>query len=125
MRADAQKALVDLLDIDLDACTIQLCLASLLEDDVPEFQKVTVSKEIAQEFQSIVTSFVAKWNRDTEKGDLILHQYDAMSKLDRHEIEYLKLDDHDSIMEQVESLSSPAQLEVFKEDDEFVKGLRF
>ncbi len=125
MKAKAKKALDEMLEMELGKCTIQLCLASLLEEDIPEFQRVTISKSIANEFRGVVGSILAKWGRDAESGDLVLHKYDASSKLDPHEIEYLGLAEHDSIKAQIESLSDLDGLEVFSEEMKFLAKLRF
>lgn len=125
MKAEALNALEALLDISVSNSGVQLCLASMLREDIPEFQRVTVSKDIAQEFKGILTNVLSRWRRDLEKGDLVLHLYKPTSKLDSHEIEYIKLDEHDSIREQIESLSDLAQLNVFKEEEDFVTNLRF
>ena len=61
MRSDALKALYDFLATDIYTSSIHLCLASLIREDVPEFQKVTISKGVAAEFRDIVNSFSGKW----------------------------------------------------------------
>ena len=125
MKAEAQQALNDMLGMEMESCEIQLCLASLLEENAPEFQRVNISKSIAQEFRDVLESVLAKRRRDAESGDLVLHKYDATSKPDPHEIEYLNLEQHESIQTQIESLSDLHGLEVFAEDNDFVAKLRF
>lgn len=125
MKAEVKQILDEVLGIDLNSCDVQLCLASLLKGDIPEFQRVTISKDIAQEFRNVVVNALVKRKRETENGDLVLHQYDAISKLDPHEIEYIKLDQHKSIQAQIESLSKLPALNVFREEKDFVANLRF
>jgi len=125
MRAEAKRILDDVLQVDLNTSEVQLCLASLPEEDVPEFQRVTISREIAAEFRSVIDKVLQRQRSDANKGDLVLHQYDASSKLDLHEIEYLELGKHEAIQTQIESLADLHALDVFREEGEFVSNLRF
>lgn len=120
------KALTEIVSLDLGACEVQICMAGVKkEDDVPEFQHVTISKDVAAEFMKIVSRVFVKRNNDLEQGTLVLHDYDPGTKLDTHEVELLDLSKHQSIKTQIASLSDLEGLETFSGNDEFVSVLRF
>ncbi len=119
------EQLVDMLALDMDACEIQLYLASLTDDDTPDFQIVTITDSVASEFRQIVKKVLAKRKKESDKGDLLLHAYDPQTKLERHEVEYLDLSEHDSIKKQITAFSDISSIEPFGGDDEFTENLRF
>jgi len=114
-----------ILTLDLDACEIQLFLASLTDDDTPDFQCVTITDDVATEFKEIVKKAIAKRKKDADEKDLVLQDYDPQTKLDQHEVEYLDLSAHSSIKNQIAALADVASLASFSEDDEFITKLRF
>lgn len=124
-RNSSQTLFGKILTLDLDACEIQLFLASLTEDDTPDFQCVTITSDVATEFRDIVKKTVAKRKKDSDKSDLVLQAYDPQTKLDQHEVEYLDLSAHTSIKNQITALADITSLACFSEDHEFITKLRF
>ena len=121
-----KEALAEVLKLDFGSCEVQICMAGVNEEDqVPEFQRVVISKDVAGEFRGIVEKVFVKRNKDLEKGDLVLHNYDPGTKLDSHEVELLDLSKHQSIKNQIGALSDLEGLEGFSADNEFMSSLRF
>lgn len=123
---DVQEQFGDILKIKVDECRLTVCLGSLSGDDEePKIEQLQLSDELTEEFKTAVSRIIEKYSEKFTDNELVLRPYDAGSKPDAHEIEHLNLEDHASIAKQVESLSSLAQIPLFKIDDAFVAGLRF
>lgn len=122
---DARTTLDGILSLDADACEVQLCLASMSDGDAPDIQRVQISQEVAKEFRSVIKKTIERRKRDADKGDLVLKDYDAQAKLDRHEVERLDLTAHGFIKSQLSGLANVESLDVFSADDSFVANLRF
>lgn len=124
--SDPRIVLGSILELDLSKCAVTVCLASLSTDgDAPKFEKLQLSDDLTGDFRDIVQAILAKRKKDAERGDLVLRAYDAGSKPDPHEVEHVDLSEHDTIKNQIASLSSLADLGVFAVSDDFVSGLRF
>jgi len=115
-----------IMTMDLDECTVTVCLGSL-SDDVgePRIEQLQLTDELTEEFRNAAKKTVQKYSHMGDGGELNLRPYDAGSKPDRHEVEFLDLTEHESVEKQVDSLASLAQIPVFKVDEAFVTGLRF
>lgn len=122
---DARTALDGILSLDAGACEVQLCLASMSDGDAPDIQRVQISQDVAEEFRSVIKKTIERRKKDADKGDLVLKDYDAQAKLDRHEVERLDLTAHDSIKSQLSGLANVESLDAFSADDSFVANLRF
>ncbi|MCU1240742.1 MAG: hypothetical protein JWO71_1468 [Candidatus Acidoferrum typicum] len=121
-----KEIFAEILASDLDKSALTVCVASTGKAGVePSFQKLQLSTELAEEFRSVVQSSLTKYLEKSADGDLKVYQYDAGSKADSHEIEYLDLTKHDEIGKQFAPLSSLADVLLFTAQDEFVSGLRF
>jgi hypothetical protein len=115
-----------ILDTDLDGCTVTVCLASLAgEDSLPTFQTLQLTEELADEYRTVARKVFGDHKKDREKDDLLLRPYTPGSGQFSHEVEYLRLTEHETIRSQVASLASPMDLGVFEDDDDFKAGLRF
>lgn len=115
-----------LLDINHKECEVQVCMAALVGDNgIPEFQLVSLGKDVAAEFGAIVGEHIARRKKDLGQDNLVLHSYEPGSKLDLHEIEYISLSDQSSIANQIKSLSDLSDLDTFDANDAFLKALRF
>lgn len=120
------KVLEKIMQLDLGSCEIQVCMAGMRQElDTPDFQRVTISKEVAVEFQKIVEKILTKRKKELEKGDLVLHPYDPGTKPDLHEVEILQISEHEAINAQISGLSDIMGLEAFLAEDEFLSSLRF
>jgi hypothetical protein len=101
-------------------------MAALVGDNgIPDFQMVSLGKDVAVEFGEIVGEHIARRKKDLENENLVLHHYEAGSKLDPHEIEYISLSKHKSIADQIKALANPIELDAFDAKDVFLKALRF
>lgn len=111
---------------NLDNCTVTVCLGSLSKnEEEPRLEQLQLADDLAEEFAKSARGTVERYSELGKNDELVLRQYDAGSKPDSHEVEYLDLADHDSVAAQVNSLASLAQIPVFKIDDKFMAGLRF
>lgn len=124
-QADPTSVLEGILSLDIDACEVQLCLASLADGDVADIQRVQIAHPVASEFREVAKKAIARRKNDLDKGDLVLKEYDAQAKLDGHELEHINLAIHDSIKSQLTGLANITNIDVFSEDDSFVAHLRF
>lgn len=122
---EIKNILNDILMLDIDSCEFQLFLASLTDNNTPDFQCVTITDNVATEFKEIIKKIIIKRKKDAEENDLVLHDYDPQVKLEKHEIEYLDLSTHSSIRNQIDALTDIASLASFSEDDQFIAKLRF
>lgn len=123
---EAKSILRGILDLDLAACQVSVCLASVAgDDDVPTFQRLQISDDLIDDFREVAASVIQKRKNADDDGDLVLHPYDAGTNLASHEVEYVDLSQHSSIADQIASLSSLTGLAVFNVADDFVAGLRF
>lgn len=125
-KANHKSTLDDILQIDLGACLVSVCLASLAqEDDEPKFEKIQLSDDLTKSFSQVVQSVIAKRRKEASNGDLVLHAYHAGSKPEPFEVEYMNLSEHGSVKKQIASLASLANLRIFSATNAFVSGLRF
>lgn len=129
-RGKTSKEMTDefghIVTMNLDDCSATVCLGSLSDDvEEPRIEQLQTTTELTGEFRNIAKETIHKYSKLVGDGDLALRHYDAGSKPDSHEVEFLDLAEHESVEKQVESLASLAQIPVFKLDDAFVSGLRF
>ena len=123
----AEKALTELLNANLEECPVHLVLAAVAQeaDLVPIFAKVQVTKRVGEEFRKIVTAKLKALRRKHENGDFRLQSHDAGSLVGPEELECLKLVDEPEVANQLASLSSLNDLPVFDAGGNFVSQLRF
>jgi Kiwa protein KwaB-like len=114
------------LSMNLDGCTVTVCLGSLSEDQKePSIEQLQLTDELTTEFADAAKETAQHYSGLHSKNELVLRQHDAGSKPDPHEVEYFDLDDHDSVANQVNLLATPSQIPVFTLAEKFVAGLRF
>ena len=122
----AASALANIFGLNLDDCEITVCLASFgVDDDIPRFEKLQLTDELTNDFRGVVKKMVGSWKVENENGDLELKRYEAGSKPESYELEYLEMSEHESIQKQIGVLSSIADLPLFSGDGDFLSGLRF
>src|ERR1700720_4570933 len=123
---DPEVAFDDILALDLSECDVTVCLASYMKDDiVPRFERLHLSNELANEFRGIAVYLLEQSRRNKNKGNLGRRPYAVESKLDSYEIEYMDLSTYDTILEQIDPLTSLTEIELFGEDEKFIANLRF
>ncbi len=123
---NAIDILDDILALDFNNCVITVCLAAVVADkNVPIYEKLQLTDDITNDFRDIVLNIAERLRKERQKNDLVLRNYEAGSKPDKHEIEYLELTDQEPIKDQIAPLSSLANLPISSAEDEFVDYLRF
>jgi hypothetical protein len=123
---DLKEQFLNILGMNLDGCTVTVCLGSLSKDEeAPKVEQLQLTDDLTKEFAMAAKGTLDKYSDLGAKDELVQRQYDAGSKPDSHEVEFLDLADHDSIDAQVNSLASLANIPVFKIDDKFIAGIRF
>ena len=122
----ADSTLASIFELNLNDCEITVCLASFgADDELPRMAKLQLSDELTNDFRGVVKKMTEKWKDANENGDLQLKSYEAGSKPEPYEIEYIDVSEHESIQKQIRVLASIADLLVFSGDDDFLSGLRF
>jgi hypothetical protein len=125
-KTDNVVALTEILQLDLSSCEVQICMASLaVNEGPPDFERVAISTDLAGEFRKIVEGVFARRRKDLGSGDLVVHSYDPMTKLDSHEVERLDLSTHESVGSQIVTLADIEELDTFSGEAAFIAGLRF
>jgi len=123
---DPKLILDEILALDLRACAVTVCLASVSKANGElKLQKLQITDDLTEDFRSVPQAVFAARRKDATTNDLELRPYDPGSKPEQHEVEFIDLAKHKSIDEQIALLSSLADLEVFTQAEEFVSGLRF
>jgi len=120
-----KAVLQNILSLDSDVCEIQLCLASVSDDGVPDIQRVQISKKVAGEFRDIVKKTLTGRKSDWDADNLVVKDYAPQARLDIHQVEHIDLSAHDSIGSQIAGLANIENLDLFKENPKFVKHFRF
>jgi hypothetical protein len=109
-------------NLDLADSALTVCLASSPIERLPDYERLSMTDAVRLEFENVVRNVRASWNPE----DAVFREYDAGSKPDRHEIEYLALAEADFVAEQFAALATPMNLTVFSGADEaFLADLRF
>jgi len=122
---NAKTQLDKVFTADLADVNIQLCLAAVASDDVPVFQRVNISTDVANNFRDVVISWMQQYCKVNQNKELILNKYEAQTKLEKHELEYITLSEHDEIGQQILALQDLTELDVFLAETDFVDSLRF
>ncbi len=116
----------DILKINPSQSVISVCLASLIgSDKTLKFERLQLEDRLLAEFENVVKSNFKRLKKDNDSGDLLIHKYDAGSKLDSHEIEYIDLLKYNFIQAQIASLSALTDMDIFTANKDFIAGLRF
>jgi Kiwa protein KwaB-like len=129
-KVDAVQKQMDLFEqmvkANWDDCTATVCLGSISNKaEEPQIEQLQISDDLTKEFRNAAREMARKYSKLLDKADLAFRLYDAGSKPDGHEVEFLNLEEHGQIKTQVESLSALAQIPAFKVEEGFVAGLRF
>ena len=118
-----ENVLNEALGCNLAESDVTVCFASLNKKDAfPRFQALQTTNKLQEWFRRIVQERLGELRGDTS---LRLRSYAVGSKPDKHEIEYLRLSEHDNLEDHVAALSSLADLLPFVNEKSFVRGLRF
>ena len=112
---------LNLIRSDVD---VQICLASC-DKDMPDFQRLNVTDKVATHFRGVAAKWIGGYKKNLDQDDLVLHPFEAQAKLDRHEMEFISLEEYEGVKEQIEALDNLSGLDLFSAEGSFVDGLRF
>lgn len=122
----AMENLRKALSTSLSGSQITVCLGAMgTSGELPIIQRLEISGNLVTEFRGICDSTMDHTRRSLAAGDSALAVYEAGSRPDSYEIEYLKVGDHDFVSRQLESIVGMADVPVFQCEEEFVAGLLF
>lgn len=121
----AEAALREITSIEPSNCDVFLTLASLTDGEIPEFQRVIITKTVAEEFQNLALNALKGLAESSESDDLVLRDYDPGTLLASYEVECFRLSDDDPVANQIRAMGDPTKLDKFDEDDKFIDNLRF
>lgn len=126
-RDSLRDSFEELLAVDASSCMTNICLASSsgAVGINPEYHRLTVTDSVTAEFSSVVTSILASKKRNVDSGNFAIRSYDAVAKLDKHEIEHLDLSKQPEIKDQISGLTNIAKLARFADNIDLVSSLRF
>jgi len=123
---ELKEQFLNILGMNLGGCTVTVCLGSLSKDEEePKLEQLQLTDDLTTEFADAAKGTLEHYTNLGAKDALVQREYDAGSKPDSHEVEFLDLADHDSVAAQVNSLSSLAKMPLFKIDEKFIAGIRF
>jgi len=115
----------DILRINLNQSVISICLASISNDKILKFERLQLEYRLLVKFRNVVENNFKRLKKDSNKGNLLIHKYDAGSKLYSHEIEYINLSNYNFIQAQIASLSALTDMDIFAANPNFIASLRF
>ncbi|MHB8597778.1 MAG: Kiwa anti-phage protein KwaB-like domain-containing protein [Ktedonobacteraceae bacterium] len=116
----------NILSIDLNSCTINVCVASVSKTEAtPHFQRIKITEEVGVDFRGIIEDFIKKYRSEWNADELLFPEYAPQSDPDTYEIEHISLSAYNILLEQISPLLSLAGVEVFDEDKKFVADMRF
>lgn len=116
----------DFLLLDLSTCPISVYLASAEKNDVvPNFEQMLMTGDLTEGFRTIIANIQEKYQKETNGNNTLFSEYFIESVLEENEIECFTLASRNSIYEQVEPLKRLADTEIFSEEEQFIKGVRF
>lgn len=119
-------ALHDIVSTDLSKCAVHVAFAAFGKgDSVTRFEKLELSPALADEFRDVVGLTFSDLYTDLCNDVLRIHDYEAGTKLQPHEVEHLRVSEQESVRSQLSLLSNLTELEPFEERVEFVSDLRF
>ena len=103
---------------------VTIALATYIEDELPQYRSLNISVDVAASFTSVAKKFFSRFNFLEESGDLVLHEYSAEYKPDRHEVEYIQIEN--SILQPILTLMpAGSEIPLLDSEEDFVDNLRF
>lgn len=125
---DYKSVLDGILQLDLNSCTMTVCLASVAKHEtVPCFERLRLAEELGEEFRTIIRNHLKEYEGKWQQDELPFSEYNVESEDIPFEAdgEHLSLVDYSHILEQLTPLQALTGIDVFQEDEHFVSGLRF
>jgi hypothetical protein len=127
-RAEHLHALQEILTLDANACTVEVCIAALQPGEtMPDFQRLRLAESLKKDFRDIVSAFILESYKELQLHNLQLVEFEVASKPERYQIEHLDLAKrpYNNITEQIRPLGSLYGLDIFKEETPFTTNMRF
>lgn len=122
----ARSTISSIFDLSVDDAEITVSLASVENnDELPKMEKLQLTDELTDEFRAVVRRSNERWKQEYENDDLELRPYNAGSKPELYEIEFVDVTEQEPLQKQIQVLSSIADLPLFSGDQSFLSGLRF
>lgn len=120
-----KEILDQIIDADFSNANTQLCLAALVSDDTPEFQRVNITISVADHFRATANSWLNQYRKALQKNDLVLRKFESQTRPEDYELECIDLGKHKDIAKQILALHDLSELELFAASEKFVDSLRF
>jgi len=127
-RDEHLHTLQEILTLDVNTCTVEVCIATLPPDEtMPEFQRLRLAESLKKDFRNIISTFIVESYKELQLHNLQLVDFEVASKPARYQIEHLDLakQPYDNVTEQVQPLSRLYGLDIFKEEAPFTTHMRF
>ncbi len=124
--ASALKHLKMAIAVPLDKSNITVCLGASTDDEpIPTIQRIQMTDGLVAEFGRICESTAGKCEKDLTSGDSVLAPYEAGSRPDECEIEFLRVPEHDFVAKQLHAIGSPSNIPLFEHEKDFTGNLLF
>lgn len=127
-KAEHLHALQEILTLDVDACTVEVCIASLPpHETMPEFQRLRLIESLKKDFRNTVSKLILESYKELQLHNLQLLDFEVASKPAHYQIEHLDLTKHpyNNITEQIQPLSRLYGLDTFQEETPFTTNMHF
>ncbi len=127
-RAEVLSALQEILTLDSNTCTVEVCIAALDDNELlPEFRRLRLAESLKEEFRYLVQTALFDYHKQLKLHNLQLLEFDVASKPASYQIEHVDLTKkpYDHIVEQTQPLTMLYGLETFKEKPSFIAKMRF
>lgn len=124
----AFTALEEILSLDINTCTVEVCIAALDDKDpLPEFKRLRLAESLKVEFRYLVQNALFDYHKQLKLRNLQLLAFDVASKPASYQIEHVDLTKkpYDHIVEQTQPLTMLHGLDPFKEELLFITRMRF
>lgn len=125
-RDSLRDLLEDVLQFDQASNLTNLCLASADSDGSgPTYHRLNITDSVAAEFRAIANKVVGSQQKNLSNGNFAIRTYNAVSKLDSHEVEHIDLSQYPHVRQQIDGLADLSRLSAFGNQRGIDGRLRF
>ncbi len=127
-QAEYFQALQDILNLEIDTCTAEVCIAARKDDEsLPEFRRLRLAESVKEEFRDIVADYLVEYRKQLHLHNLELLDFDVTGKPEKYQIEHIELtrQPYNHVVEQTQSLTLLQSMATFKEELSFTRKMRF
>lgn len=119
---EVQQVFAEAVSQPFDLATISVCLASAKDKSTqPDLQSLEVTRTLADRFREIIRTFCRRQQQDHRT----VHEYSIHENPSEYSIQYVDLANYPKAENKVADLLSPGTLVPFRNEERFVKNLRF